>query len=76
MDLQTFISDRSRQVELAKACGTKPGYLWQIATRWRGRQAGIELAKRIEIESERIGPERVPKATLRPDVWGENDTAS
>lgn len=76
MDLQTFIADMPRRVELAQACNTDPNYLWQIATGWNGRKAGIELAKAIEIESERIGPERVPKETLRPDVWGDEKHAA
>lgn len=64
MDLLTYISDMGRRVALAEACGTSPDYLWQIATRWKGRKPSPELATRIEAESERLGPEKVPKEPL------------
>lgn len=71
MDLLTYISDTGRRAALARACRTSPRYLWQIATRWQGRQAGIGLAKKIHEQSARLGPEQVPLAAIRPDVWGE-----
>ena len=71
MDLETFIADMERRQQLARACNTSPVYLWQIAKGWNGRRAGSELAKAIERESERIGPERVSRASLRPDLWGD-----
>lgn len=69
MDLLTFISDRSRKAALATALRASEGYLWQIATGWRGKRASWELAQRIESASAEIGPEPVPKETLRPDIW-------
>ena len=54
----------SRRVALAEACGTSPEYLWQIASRWRGKRPSPELAATIERETERLGPERVPKEPL------------
>ncbi|WP_313243731.1 hypothetical protein [Stenotrophomonas rhizophila] len=67
MDLLTYISDMSRRVALAEACGTSPEYLWQIATRWRGKRPSPELAASIERETERLGPEKVPK---EPMIFG------
>lgn len=64
MDLLTYIADMSRRVALAEACGTSPEYLWQIASRWRGKRPSPELAATIERETERLGPERVPKEPL------------
>ncbi len=64
MDLLTYIADMSRRVALAEACGTSPEYLWQIATRWRGKRPSPELAATIERETDRLGPERVPKEPL------------
>lgn len=64
MDLLTYIADMSRRVALAEACGTSPEYLWQIANRWRGKRPSPELAATIERESDRLGPERVPKEPL------------
>jgi hypothetical protein len=64
MDLRTYISDMQRRAALARACGTSPDYLWQIATRWKGRRPSAELALRIERETERLGPEKVPKEPL------------
>lgn len=69
MDLITYISDMPRRAALAEACGASPDYLWQIATAWNGRRASTELAQAIDRESARLGPERVPKELLRPDVW-------
>lgn len=73
MDLQTYIDDMDRRRALAKACGTDPGYLWQLATGWDDRRPSPEMAKRIEAESEKLGPERVPKELLRPDIWPPSD---
>ncbi|WP_313424190.1 hypothetical protein [Stenotrophomonas rhizophila] len=64
MDLLTYIAEMSRRVALAEACGTSPEYLWQIANRWRGKRPSPELAATIERETERLGPERVPKEPL------------
>lgn len=64
MDLLTYISDVPRREALAKACDSDPNYLWQIATGWRGRRASPKLAERIELESERLGPEKVTKESI------------
>ena len=69
MDLLNFISDRDRKAALAAALGASEGYLWQIATGWRGKRASWELATKIEAATASIGPEPVPKASLRPDIW-------
>ena len=69
MDLLTFISDRDRKTALAAALEASEGYLWQIATGWRGKRASWELAQRIEAATSEIGPEAVPKHSLRPDIW-------
>jgi hypothetical protein len=69
MDLQTFISDGDRKAKLAAATNKSPGYLWQVATGWRGKRASPELAQEIERESALIGPEAVPKSSIRPDLW-------
>lgn len=57
----------SRRVALAEACSTSPEYLWQIATRWRGKRPSPELAACIERETARLGPERVAK---EPMIFG------
>ena len=69
MNLSDYISDMGRRAALAEACGTSPDYLWQVATGWNGRRASTDLAQAIERESQRLGPEGVPKESLRPDVW-------
>lgn len=66
MDLQTYIADPARKAALALACGTTPQYLWQIATGWRGKRAGHELAKRIEQATNG----EVTRHDLRPDIFG------
>lgn len=69
MDLLTFIADGERKARLAALTGSSEGYLWQIATKWRGKRPSPELAQAIERESGAIGPEAVPKGSLRPDLW-------
>lgn len=64
MDLATYISDPGRRASLAQACDTSPDYLWQIATGWRGKRASPRLAERIELETERLGPEKVTKESV------------
>lgn len=66
MDLNTFIADTQRRRLLAERLGKNPSYLWQIAT--GRRRASTDLAQEIERETEEIW-KRVPKETLRPDVW-------
>ena len=74
MDLLTFIADGDRKARLAAATGRSEGYLWQIATSWRGKRPSPELAQAIERTSRDLvemdlAPESVPKETLRPDLW-------
>lgn len=70
MDLLTYISDMTRRVALADACGTSPEYLWQIATGWRGKRPSARLACAIERESARLGPAVVRK---EPMIFGRPD---
>ena len=72
MDLITFISDKDRKAALAAKLGASEGYLWQVATGWRNKRASWELAQRIEQATGEIGPECVPKSTLRPDIWPDS----
>ena len=67
MDLHKFISDPIRRAALAAATHSNPDYLWQVAT--GRRRASTGLAKSIESASSEIGPEGVPRWTVRPDVW-------
>lgn len=73
MDLKTFIADPARRKLLAEACGTSGDWLYQISVAWQGRKASTDLAKAIERESAAIGPECVPKESLRPDIWPPAD---
>ena len=67
MDLSTYITSTEVRQRLADDCGTDAAYLWQIATGWRGRKAGIDLAKRIEAATDG----QVTRYDLRPDVFGD-----
>lgn len=69
MNLLTYIEDRDRKAALAAATGTSEGYLWQIATGWRGKRPSWELAQAIE---EATGGE-VTRQELRPDIWPANE---
>jgi DNA-binding transcriptional regulator YdaS (Cro superfamily) len=66
MDLATYIEDMDRRRQLATAVGSDAGYLWQIATGWKGRKAGVDLAKKIE----QATAGQVTRHDLRPDVFG------
>lgn len=76
MELITFIADPTRKRALVEALGASEGYLWQIATAWRGKRAGPELAIKIEKATTEIGPEAVPRHSLRPDLWPKTVTAA
>jgi len=67
MELLTYISDMERRRRLAERLSRNPAYLWQVAT--GRRRASTDLAKEIESATTDIGPEGVPKESLRPDVW-------
>ena len=65
MDLKTYLKDRAGLHELAAAIGCNAEYLWQIATKWEGRQASPKMAVRIETATRG----KVTRADLRPDLW-------
>lgn len=66
MDLSTYIENTEVRQQLADECGTTPAYLWQVASAWRGRRAGIDLVKKIEAATDGA----VTRYDLRPDVFG------
>lgn len=78
MDLLTFISDMDRRYELAERLDCSPDYLWQLAVKFqatgatRPKRPSTDLARRIEKETADMG-HMVSKASLRPDVWGEEE---
>jgi len=67
MDLSSYISDPERRATLAAETKSSPDYLWQIAT--KRRKASHTLAQKIEDATAKLGPERVTKESLRPDIW-------
>lgn len=68
--LKTFVANMDRRRALAAALGVGPDYVWQLGVRYRGKRCGTSRAKEIEALTAKIW-RRVPKETLRPDVWGE-----
>ena len=71
--LQKFNADMGRRRALAQAVQSSPDYLWQLGVRFDGKRPSTDLAKLIERESARIW-RVVPKESLRPDVWGDEQT--
>lgn len=65
MDLNTYISDTNARRLLAEEVGTSTGYLWQMATGWRGKRASRIMAIAIE----RATNGAVTRQELRPDIW-------
>lgn len=45
-DLYPKLTSAERE-RLAAEIGVRPGYLWQIATRWRGKRASLDLIARL-----------------------------
>lgn len=66
MNLSDYIADTERKADLATALDTSPIYLWQLATKWRGRKPSPDFAMRIEAATGGA----VTKESLRPDIWG------
>lgn len=64
--LRLYIADRDRLHALARACGTKPIYLRQIVC--AHRRASPRLTQLIEMHT----GGKVPRAELRPDIYGDN----
>lgn len=52
-DLYQKLSTTQRQA-LAKKAGVDAGYLWQIATRWRGRKPSLVLVQRLAVADRRL----------------------
>lgn len=69
MDLFTYVSNIPRREALALELRKNPIYLYQLATDWRGKRPSPGLAMAIENATSRLGPETVPKESLRPDIW-------
>lgn len=38
---------REQRDDLAKRCGISTGYLWQLATRWKGKKPTVDLLKKL-----------------------------
>lgn len=74
MELLKYIETPERHAQLAKDVGTSQGWLWQIATGWRGKRASAEMAVKIEVASKG----EISRAELRPDLFGQpaNDEAA
>ena len=45
-DLYKKLTGEQRE-KLANSASVDPGYLWQIATRWRGRRPSLDLMVRL-----------------------------
>jgi len=52
-DLYPTLSAQERQV-LAKKANTDPGYLWQLATGWRGKKPSLAMIERLASADRRL----------------------
>lgn len=48
------ILDADGRLALAKKVGTDPGYLWQLATRWRDKRPSIEFMQKLVAADARL----------------------
>lgn len=46
--------DGKGRAELARAARVDAGYLWQIATRWRGKRPSLETLMRLAAADEKL----------------------
>lgn len=64
------VSTTTELKKLAKKCGCRSNYLYQIAK--KGCSAG--LAKKIERNTKKMTPDCVvTRHDLRPDIWEKNE---
>jgi hypothetical protein len=70
MQLSTLHKSLSREEReiLAKAAGTNAGYLWQLATQWRGKKPSLEM-----IQALAAADSRLTLADLVAEFTGERD---
>lgn len=56
MRLSTLYQDLTAEerAALAKKVGTDPGYIWQLATRWRGKRASIGFMSKLVAAEPRL----------------------
>lgn len=52
-DLYAKLGPEGRKA-LASKAGTDPGYLWQIATGWRGKKPSLALIQRLALADRRL----------------------
>ena len=52
-DLYGKLTTAEREV-LAKKVDTDPGYLWQLATQWRGKKPSIDLLSKLAVADSRL----------------------
>lgn len=52
-DLYPTLSTQEREA-LAQSVNTAEGYLWQLATRWRGRKPSLDMLKRLADADKRL----------------------
>jgi transcriptional regulator with XRE-family HTH domain len=45
---------REQRDDLAKRCGISSGYLWQLATRWKGKKPTVDLLKKLSDADDRL----------------------
>lgn len=61
--------DKEAREGLAKSAGIDPGYLWQIATRWRGKKPSIAVIRRLaEADSRLTIDGLVTEFTAKPEL--------
>lgn len=49
-----FMLSQDERAALAEKTGLAPGYLWQIATRWRGKRPSLKTIQRLVAADERL----------------------
>lgn len=52
-DLYAKLSAEQR-ASLARSAETDPGYLWQIATQWRGKKASLSMMQKLVAADSRL----------------------
>ena len=64
-DLYQTLAKPEREA-LAKAINTSPGYLYQLATQWKGKKPSLEILKALSVADPRLTVEELVNEFTEP----------
>lgn len=72
-DLYPTLSTDEREL-LAQKAGTQAGYIWQLATQWRGKRPSIDLIGKLAAADDRLSLAELVEEFMTPrdGQWDES----